>query len=81
MYIVPGHQRAQIHRLHCRFRARTFPNPCTFLSGGTRYEEPLVNGGVNLLRGKLLVGRKLRQLVGADAAGRVGDRGVGANGS
>jgi hypothetical protein len=48
------------------------------LSRGTADEEPLVDGAVNLLRRKLLVGRKLGQLVRADTAGRLVDRGVGA---
>lgn len=54
----------------------TWPVMC--LSRGTADEEPLVDGAVNLLRGELLVGRELRQLVGADTAGRLADGGVGA---
>ena len=49
--------------------------PC--LCRGTADEEPLVNGAVDLLRGQLLVGRQGRQLLGSDAAGRVGGSQVG----
>ena len=48
------------------------------LSGGTADEEPLVDGAVNLLSGKLLVSRQRRKVVGLNAARRVGDGGVGA---
>lgn len=48
------------------------------LSGGTADEEPLVNGGVDLLSRDLLVGRQGRKLVRADAGGRLRDSDVGA---
>ena len=38
------------------------------LDGSTADEEPLVDGGVDLLGGQLLVGGEGRQLVGSDAA-------------
>jgi hypothetical protein len=48
------------------------------LSGGTADEEPLVNGAVNLLGGKLLVGGQRRQLVRRNAGRRLLDSDVGA---
>lgn len=51
--------------------------PIHRLCGGTADEEPLVYGAVNLLGGDVLVGRDSRQLVGADAARRVGHSQVG----
>ena len=57
---------------------QTFGNRFNRLSRGTGDEEPLVNGSVDLLRRKLLVGRKLGELVLAHTAGGVGYGGVGA---
>lgn len=50
----------------------------THLGRGTADEEPLVDGGINLLRGEILVGRQRRQGLGGNAAGRVLDSHVGA---
>ena len=51
------------------------------LSRSAADEEPLVNGAVNLLGRKLLVGRDRRKLVGADKVVGVLDSEVGANGN
>jgi hypothetical protein len=48
------------------------------LSRSTADEEPLVNGGVDLRGGKLLVRRQRRQGLSRNAAGRVLDSDVGA---
>lgn len=50
------------------------------LGRGTADEEPLVDGAVDLLGGKLLVGGEGRQLRGADAAVGVLNSDVGARG-
>ena len=48
------------------------------LGRGTADEEPLVNGAVNLLRRKVLVGREGRQLRGADTTWGVFNSNIGA---
>ncbi len=48
------------------------------LSRSTADEEPLVDGRVNLLGSKLLVGRELRQLSRADTVRGVVNSSVGA---
>lgn len=55
-----------------------FINKLCILSRSTADEEPLVNGGVDLRRGKLLVRRQRRQGLSRNAAGRVLDSRVGA---
>jgi hypothetical protein len=47
------------------------------LSGGTADEEPLVDGRIDLLRGKVLVRGQRGKLLGGDTAGGVGDGDVG----
>ena len=72
--------RIHYHILHTLIlRSKILTRPTMRLSRGAADEEPLVNGAVNLGRGKILVGRKLRQLIRADAAGGVLGRGVGAS--
>ncbi len=47
------------------------------LCSSTADEEPLVDRGVDLLRGQVLVRRERGELVSVDAAWRVGDGQVG----
>lgn len=53
--------------------------PVIYLSRGTADEEPLVNGGVNLLRSKLLVSRQRWKGALVNAGRGVLDSGVGPN--